>query len=130
MLDHPFADKDFQYIRESLEHEKQTRPHVFILGHGLWNDLDKEKTFAWVEQVEEVLMDHMPYLHEPGAVFPRLFMTPNAAGEKKPEIFVARQGNIALSKFEHAVGDWIKSRDMDFLGTYNMTIQTTNPDGT
>jgi len=130
LLEHPLSDDDFKYVTDSLEHEKQTKPQVFVLGHGLWNDLDKEKTYAWVEQVEDVLMDHMPYLHEPGALFPRLFMTPSAAGEKKPEIFVARQGNIALSRFEHAVGPWIKNRDMDFLGTYNMTIQASNHDGT
>jgi len=130
MLEHPLAEENIKFLKEGLEHKKQTRPHVFIMGHGLWNDLDKEKTYAWVEQVEDILTDHMPYLHEPRALFPRLFMTPSAAGEKKPEIFVARQGNIALSKFEHAVGPWIKNRDMDFLGTYNMTIQTNNADGT
>lgn len=100
------------------------------MGHGLWNDLDVEKTFSWIDQLQDTITNHMEYLHEPGALFPRLFVSPSAAGVHKPEIFVARQGNIALSKFEHTVAPWAKLHGIDFLGTYNMTIQATNPDGT
>lgn len=57
-------------------------------------------------------------------------MGPNAAGIRKPEIFLARQGNIALSKFELNIGPFVRERGYDFLGTYNATIQSNNPDGT
>jgi len=100
------------------------------MGHGLWNDLDKDKTFMWYDQIMDATTKHAPYLSEAGAIFPRLAITPNAAGEKKPDIFIARQGNIALSRFEKIVGGWARARGMDHLGTYNMSIQATNPDGT
>lgn len=100
------------------------------MGHGLWNDLDKDKSIAWYEQIMNATVKHSPYLLEPGTTFPRLALTPNAAGDKKPDIFIARQGNIALTRFERAVGDWARSKGYDHLGTYNMSIQAYNPDGT
>lgn len=100
------------------------------MGHGLWNDLQPDKTYAFVDQLLDGITEAAPYLDEANAFFPRLFMGPNAAGIRKPEIFLARQGNIAITKFELAVGPFVKDRGFDFLGTYNASIQSNNPDGT
>jgi len=113
-----------------LDTKKPKKPHVFIMGHGLWNDLDKEQTHAWITSVVLSIQKRLPWLAREEAFFPRLFMTPNAAGVKKPDIFLCRQGNIALARFEQALGPWVKERGIDHLGTWNLTIQSANPDGT
>lgn len=92
--------------------------------------LNSSETLAWTEQVQTVLKDRMPYLYGQDEPFPRLFVTPNAAGDQKADRFLSRQGNIALSRFEKEVGQRVKQMGFDHLGTYNMTIQSTSPDGT
>lgn len=120
-------------MRQFTDHVQRVppnKPYAFVLGHGLWNDLVKEKTFAWMDQVVEELQNVAPYLKEPNALFPKLFLTPNAAGPNKPYVFHARQGNIAISEFERSVAPFARARGFDHLGTYNASIQTHNPDGT
>jgi len=110
--------------------DKPAKPRAFVLGHGLWNKLNTTATLAWTKQVQDTLMDRMPYLYGEQEVVPKLFVTPNAAGELKPDQFIGEQGNIVLSKFEHAIGPAVRNMGFDHLGTYNMTIQGTSPDGT
>jgi len=130
LLEHPIKQEDIDTYLMFQDERKPHKPVAFIMGHGLWNDLDKDKSFAWYDQILNATVKHSPYLLEPRAVFPRLALTPNAAGDKKPDIFIARQGNIALTRFEKTVGQWARDRGMDHLGTYNMSIQAYNPDGT
>ena len=118
------------FLDQVLVPKKPKKPYAFILGHGLWNDLQVDKTHAWISQMLGGIRERSPYLKEYDAYFPKLFVGPNAAGIRKPEIFRARQGNLALSMFEQTVGPEVKERGFDFLGTYNATIQTFNPDGT
>ncbi|KAB8346230.1 hypothetical protein FH972_023275 [Carpinus fangiana] len=131
MLEYPIKAFDIQGLTKWLAPKRPKRPYAFVFGHGLWNDLDKEKTFAWIDQLMDGIAEDAPYLvHGKGAFFPRLFLTPSAAGVRKPEVFVGRQGNIAIAKFEKAVAPFVRHRGLDHLGTYNMSIQATNPDGT
>lgn len=130
MLEHPIKQEDIDSYLLFQPKIKPKKPIAYIMGHGLWNDLDKDKTFAWYDQILDATTAHGKYLLEPGAIFPRLVITPNAAGDKKPDIFIARQGNIALTRFEKAVGEWARAKGMDHLGTWNMSIQAFNPDGT
>lgn len=113
-----------------LPQTKPSKPIAFIMGHGLWNDLDAPKSQVWVQQTMNETVKQAPWLADAGAFFPRMFMTPNAAGDKKPDLFLARQGNIALARFEKTMGAWVKEQGMDHLGTWNMSIQAYNPDGT
>ena len=130
LLEHPIRQEDLDTYTSFLPSTKPRKPVAFIMGHGLWNDLDRQKTYGWIDQAMNATAKRAPWLVEPGGLFPRLFLTPNAAGERKPDLFIARQGNIALTRFEKQVGEWIKERGMDHLGTYNMSIQANNPDGT
>ena len=61
--------------------------------------------------------------------WPRLFLTPNAAGKEKPDEWLVSQGNKALMVFEEAVGVEVKRRGVEHLGTWNMTIQSNKFDG-
>lgn len=130
LLEHPISQTDLDIYLKHLPSAKPHKPIAFIMGHGLWNDLDAPKSQVWVEQAMNASLATAPWLAEPGAFFPRLFITPNAAGDKKPDLFLARQGNIALARFEKTMGSWVKEIGMDHLGTWNMSIQAFNPDGT
>ena len=131
LLQYPILEGDMWDFVEHLEvPNPPKKPYAFIMGHGLWNDLEVDKTYAWVDQAIDGITKQAPYLKNHPEQFHKLFLGPNAAGMKKPEIFVARQGNIALTKFEKAVAPFVRDRGFDFLGTWNATIQTNNPDGT
>ncbi|KAL9603597.1 MAG: hypothetical protein Q9219_001100 [cf. Caloplaca sp. 3 TL-2023] len=65
---------------------------------------------------------------DPG-FWPRLFLTPNAAGKEKPDEWIVSQGNKALMVFEEAVGIEVKRRGVEHLGTWNMSIQSNKFDG-
>ena len=110
--------------------EKPSKPQVFIFGHGLWNDLNETITTLWLDQLETAMNATNPWLTEPGAVHPRLFITPSASGPGKPQIYVSTQGNPQLIRFEYNVREHVHWRGMDHLGTVNMTLQSTSPDGT
>lgn len=130
LLAYPLAQDHVANWLALYEPTKPQKPHAFVMGHGLWNNIQANETFAWVEQVEDALKSRVAYLAEQNAYFPRLFITPSAAGEEKPDGFIERQGNIALSRFEHAVGPWVIERGYDHLGSFNLTIQAYNTDGT
>ena len=58
-----------------------------------------------------------------------LLVTPNAAGDKKPDEWLVSQGNKALVGFERAMAIEAARRRIDHLGTWNMSIQATLYDG-
>lgn len=113
---------------EKIPQEKPDKPFAFVFGHGLWNDLEPLKTKAWVKQIIGGIEEHATYLRD--GQYNRLFLTPSAAGVLKPDIFITRQGNLAVQKFELAMGPWLREQGIPTLGTWNMTIQTDNWDGT
>ena len=61
--------------------------------------------------------------------WPRLFLTPNAAGREKPDEWIVSQGNKALMIFEEAVAVEVRRRGVEHLGTYNMSVQSNKYDG-
>ena len=61
--------------------------------------------------------------------WPRLFLTPNAAGKEKPDEWLVSQGNKALTIFEESVKEEAWRRGVEHLGTYNMSIQSNKFDG-
>lgn len=106
------------------------KPIAYVFGHGLWNDLEVDKTHQWYETIETGMRDKAPWLFEDSTPFPRLFITPTASGVHKPEMFWASQGNLAMKQFEESVGHWIKGRGVDHLGMFNASIQYNSYDGT
>ena len=61
--------------------------------------------------------------------FPRLFVTPNAAGKEKPDEWLVSQGNKALMIFEESVRIEVGRRGVEHLGTWNMSAQSGKFDG-
>ncbi|KAI0439460.1 hypothetical protein F4803DRAFT_46690 [Xylaria telfairii] len=122
---------------DRLEMAINTNPSsrkAFILGHGLWNNLEIDKSKAWVDEVIRAidsklrLRAHLRTLRQ-GRNMPILLLTPNAAGDKKPDEFLIAQGNKALVRFEHAMAQEAVRQRIDHLGTWNMSIQANLYDG-
>jgi hypothetical protein len=96
---------------------------AFIFGHGLWSDLDLQKTVDWLETILRTIKSTT------GTEWPGLFVTPNASGKDKPDEWIVSQGNKALILYEEAVGIEARKRGIEHLGTWNMSIQSNKYDG-
>lgn len=130
MIRFPIAPEELARFHGLLGNAKPAKPYAFIFGHGLWNDLDLQATLDWLDTVLETTTSQLPYLGAgKGAFWPRLFMTPNAAGKEKPDEWIVSQGNKALMIFEEAVAVEVGRRGVEHLGTWNMSIQSNKFDG-
>ena len=119
---HPIPQDELNRLRTSTG-AKSEKHKAFIFGHGLWSDLDLTKTLEWLDTVLHAIRGR------PGKDWPGLFITPNAAGKKKPDEWIVSQGNKALMLFEEAVGLEANKRGIEHLGTWNMSIQSNKYDG-
>ena len=117
-------------ILTSLSETRPKKPYAFVFGHGLWNDMRPFESIAWIDSVQTRVSDLRPYYNETDIFWPRIFVTPSAAGENKQDGFIMTQGNKAVIKFEKFMRDKAPDRDLAFFGTYNMSVQGTIPDGT
>ena len=129
MIRFPVPTEELDRLKALLGTTKPSKPYAFIFGHGLWNDLDLQATLDWLDTILESTTSQLPYLAKPGAFWPRLFLTPNAAGREKPDEWLVSQGNKALMLFEEAVGVEAGRRGVEHLGTWNMSIQSNKFDG-
>ncbi|KAI1433579.1 hypothetical protein GGR50DRAFT_667701 [Xylaria sp. CBS 124048] len=133
MVRYPIEKVELDRLETAIDTSTKKRK-AFILGHGLWNDLDVEQSRQWLNTVLEVI-DTKLRLRMRLRTLQReknmsiLLMTPNAAGEKKPDKYLVTQGNKALMGFEHAMGLEAERLNIDHLGTWNMSIQATMYDG-
>ncbi|KAI0201718.1 hypothetical protein F4808DRAFT_450069 [Astrocystis sublimbata] len=129
----PMKVEEASRLELAIDRNPKSRT-AFILGHGLWNDLNIEQTRCWLDVVLNVInsrlgiRSHLEKLPK-GRNSPILFMTPNAAGVKKPDDFLVTQGNKALVRFEHTTRREAARRRIDHLGTWNMSIQANLYDG-
>ncbi|KAL9006676.1 MAG: hypothetical protein Q9188_000550 [Gyalolechia gomerana] len=159
MIRFPIPSDELDRLRALIPAKKPERPYAFVFGHGLWNDLDLQATLDWLDTLLDVSKQHAPWLasssnskpstsptrtkgsaaraaaaakreRKHGSGFwPRLFLTPNAAGKEKPDEWIISQGNKALMVFEEAVGTEVNRRGVEHLGTWNMSIQSNKFDG-
>ncbi|KAI9817088.1 MAG: hypothetical protein M1826_001670, partial [Phylliscum demangeonii] len=125
----PIPDDELSRFKAALGTVKPKKPYAFIFGHGLWNDLDLQATVDWLDTLLEATTSQQPHLGARGAFWPRLIITPNAAGRNKPDEWLVTQGNKALMIFEEAVALDARRRGIDSLGTWNMSAQSTKLDG-
>jgi len=136
MVRWPIANEELQRLKDAIDASPESRK-AFILGHGLWNDLRVDESTAWVHTVltsiESKLKPrfgkHPKDKRRRSTTPPILLLTPNAAGEKKADKFLISQGNKALVRFEHAMGQVAAKYGIDHLGTWNMSIQARLYDG-
>ena len=133
MVRYPIEDVELERLKKAINSDSNSRK-AFILGHGLWNDLELDKSKSWLNTVLNAidsklnLRMHLRRLHL-GKNMPVLLMTPNAAGAKKPDEYILTQGNKALVRFEHAMAEEAARQNIDHLGTWNMSIQANLYDG-
>ncbi|KAI1734803.1 hypothetical protein F4680DRAFT_330723 [Xylaria scruposa] len=133
MVRFPIEDIELERLEQAIDSNPSSRK-AFILGHGLWNNLEIDKSKAWLDTVLKVidsklrLRTHLRTLRQ-GRNMPILLLTPNAAGDKKPDEFLITQGNKALVRFEHTMAREAARQRIDHLGTWNMSIQANLYDG-
>lgn len=118
----PIPDREITQLEGVLK-ERPEGNIVFVLGHGLWNDLELQQTVNWLDAVLRTITWTI------GRDWRGLFVTPNASGKEKPDEFIVSQGNKALMLFEEAVGIEAAKRGIEHLGTWNMSIQSNKYDG-
>ena len=118
----PIPEAELHQLKAAIG-DRSIRPKAFIFGHGLWSDLDLQKTVDWLDAVLHVISSTA------GSDWHGLFVTPSAAGKDKPDEWIVTQGNKALMLFEEAVGLEARKRGIDHLGTWNMSIQSNKYDG-
>ena len=139
-LGYPLDGKGLKALQDELPKERPAKPVAFVYGHGGWNGFNETATMLWVDQIQGAILEAMPWLENSKAAdgvtplfWPRLFVTPNAAGPNKPDQFILTQGNAAVMRFENNITRWIREDvggGMESLGIYNLTVQNTSPDGT
>ena len=135
MLKFPLIPDELKRYTELLSEKKPKKPYAFVFGHGLWNDLDLSATLNWLDGIMTETTSRAPYLSPssvasgPAPLFPRLFISPSAAGPTKPDQFIVSQGDKALQIFEESTREEVKTRGVEHLGTWNMSIQANKYDG-
>ncbi|KAL8772063.1 MAG: hypothetical protein Q9209_002729 [Squamulea sp. 1 TL-2023] len=155
MIRFPIPSDELDRLRGLLPAKKPTRPYAFVFGHGLWNDLDLQATLDWLDVLLDTMVQQAPWLasmnrpskgltrsrgktaiaakrersKQGSGIWPRLFLTPNAAGKEKPDEWLVSQGNKALMIFEEAVREEVRRKGVEHLGTWNMSIQSNKFDG-
>lgn len=134
MVRFPLDAEELTRFRTLLSATKPHKPYAFIFGHGLWNDLDIQATLNWLDGILDHTLQAAPYLasvnsRHAHSIWPRLFITPNAAGVKKPDNWLVSQGDKALMVFEDSVRVEAAKRGVETLGTWNMSVQATKYDG-
>jgi len=128
MLRFPLDPDEVSRFQDLLAPAKPAKPYAFVFGHGLWNDLDVQATTNWLDGILRHTLAKAPYLGEAG-LWPRLFVSPNAAGIRKPDQWLVSQGDKALRVFEESVRVEARARGVETLGTWNMSVQATKYDG-
>lgn len=126
---YPQPDEEIKRYGEDLDGVTPGEKVAFVYGHGLWNDLDVQATLNYLDRAETVVKAKFPDYEKNTKQFPRLFITPNAAGPKKSDAFILTQGNKPLMLFETSMYDVLPERGYDVLGTWNMSIQSISLDG-
>ncbi|KAI1392360.1 uncharacterized protein F4822DRAFT_126619 [Hypoxylon trugodes] len=130
---YPIPEDERRRLEKAID-PNPSQQKAFILGHGLWNNLEVDQAVNWLDTVLDTIDSKTGARtrlrgRSPRKNLPILLMTPNAAGDKKPDEWIVSQGNKALVQFEHAMAVQAAKRRVDHLGTWNMSIQATMYDG-
>ncbi|KAG9240926.1 hypothetical protein BJ878DRAFT_578663 [Calycina marina] len=134
----PVPKEEVGRLQQSIG-KRSVRPKAFVLGHGLWSNLEVSKSVAWLDTVLALITTRMT------SDWKALLVTPNAAGIQKPDMFLVAQGNKASSPkpkpfdseshlrplmlYEERMASEAKTRGIEHLGTWNMSIQSHKFDG-
>ncbi|KAI1379759.1 hypothetical protein F4677DRAFT_441957 [Hypoxylon crocopeplum] len=133
IIRYPIPEAEHRRLEKAIDSNPSQRK-AFILGHGLWSNLDVDQAVKWLDLVLDTIDAKTGARtrlrgRSPKRNLPILLVTPNAAGDKKPDEWLVSQGNKALVNFEHTMAVEAAKRRADHLGTWNMSIQATLYDG-
>ncbi|KAK9448255.1 uncharacterized protein V1518DRAFT_375171 [Limtongia smithiae] len=129
-LKHPLPQNELDRLALHLDGIEKGKQVAMVFGHGLWNDLNAEATIGFLNSSELAIATKLPGNGiSDTTTYPRLFVTPNAAGENKQDFFIVTQGNKPLVHFERKMYELLPPRGYDVLGTWNMSVQTSMVDG-
>ncbi|KAK9245507.1 hypothetical protein V1506DRAFT_238009 [Lipomyces tetrasporus] len=96
------------------------RPIAVIYGHGHGSLFDKGATASWISTLRDMIHNAIPY----DVPIYELFVTPGATGPQVSGFNTLTLGLKASQVFESAMRDWGRDVQMDVLGTWNATVQT------
>jgi hypothetical protein len=119
---YPIPREELERLTESVT-GTTGRAKAFIFGHGLWSNLEVQKSLSWLDTVLSTITSTS------GRNWHGLFVTPSAAGKQKPDDWIVTQGNKALMLFEESIRIEVAKRGIEHLGTWNMSIQSNKYDG-
>ncbi|KAK9454851.1 hypothetical protein V1511DRAFT_459899 [Dipodascopsis uninucleata] len=105
--------------------EEETRPIAFIYSQGHHNDLDVQATSGWLTSIQRSISERLPRSVKRA----QLFVTPGAAGPNMIDQDLLHHGVKALHLFETSMRELGPQKDVDVLGVWNATVQTTLDDG-
>jgi hypothetical protein len=80
---HAIPNVELDRLKATIGTTRTQKPIAFIFGHGLWSNLEVPTSLNWLDTIPDTIKHQIPHLTEPGAFWPRLFVTPNAAGKEK-----------------------------------------------
>ncbi|KAK9242480.1 hypothetical protein V1506DRAFT_464636 [Lipomyces tetrasporus] len=107
------------------QQQQHKKPVAIVYGHGHHNDLDIQSTAGWLTSIQRTMSERMSKAVRRA----QLFVTPGAAGPSMFDLDVLKHGHKALALFETGMADVCRDKEIDLLGTYNATTQTTIRDG-
>lgn len=127
---YPIMKENLATLKDSLPHQRPAKPPVFVLHHTHWNQIDLTATQGWLAQIDGHLRTGVPWLKGPLNRL-SLYMTGSSGGLTKGwagDMSVGR-GDL-MANFELGMRAHVKTLNMDFLGMWNMSAQTTQHDST
>ncbi|KAJ8097291.1 hypothetical protein POJ06DRAFT_240620 [Lipomyces tetrasporus] len=110
---------------DGQQQQQHQKPVAIVYGHGHHNDLDIQATAGWLTSIQRTISERMSKAVRRA----QLFVTPGAAGPSMFDLDVLKHGHKALALFETGMADVCRGKEIDLLGTYNATTQTTIRDG-
>lgn len=119
---YPIPDAELMRLRAGIQSAGPLKPTAFILGQGLWNNLEVGESTAWLDSVLSVI-----HRRSTSQAPPTLLVTPNAAGKEKEDEWLVSQGNKALVRFEESMAIAARDRGIEHLGTWNMVSISRTP---
>ncbi|KAK9378597.1 uncharacterized protein V2V93DRAFT_375328 [Kockiozyma suomiensis] len=125
MTTYPPSSAELAGLGDAIAQQGSQRPVAFIYGQGHHNDLDVQATSGWITSIQRTISERM----KRGVGRAQLFVTPGASGPQMIDRDLIKHGIKALQVFEVGMRAIGHTKDLDVLGTWNATVQSTLIDG-
>ncbi|KAK9473771.1 uncharacterized protein V1510DRAFT_362701, partial [Dipodascopsis tothii] len=122
---YPPSSEDLQKLGDAIASQTGGRQTAFIYGHGHHNEFEVSATEGWLASIQRTISERIGK----GVPWSQLFVTPGASGANIGEAESLKFGTKALQVFEQRMRVLGPEKDVDVLGTWNATIQSTLRDG-